>query len=124
MIKIRDKLQIIGTEIESATEQYHREKNSVQLLAVSKRHPIEAIQEAYYSNQECPCYHVFLLTKSVSSRPKREQVQVFLPIGNELKPLRDQIWNHSPLFQLQLRAEFSSAQDQARNKGDPLVANG
>jgi hypothetical protein len=51
MTQIQDKLQIIGTEIESATEQYHREKNSVQLLAVSKRHPIEAIQEAYHAGQ-------------------------------------------------------------------------
>jgi len=51
MTKIRDKLQIIGTEIESAERQYQRAKNSVQLLAVSKRHPVEAIQEAYQAGQ-------------------------------------------------------------------------
>ena len=51
MIKIRDKLQIIGTEIENAAEQYQRAENSVQLLAVSKRHSIEAIQEAYDAGQ-------------------------------------------------------------------------
>lgn len=51
MTKIRDKLQIIGTEIENATEQFQRTKNSVQLLAVSKRHPVEAIQEAYQAGQ-------------------------------------------------------------------------
>ncbi len=51
MTKIRDKLQIIGTEIKSAIEQYQRDNNSVQLLAVSKRHPIEAIREAYQSGQ-------------------------------------------------------------------------
>jgi pyridoxal phosphate enzyme (YggS family) len=51
MIKIRDKLQIIGTEIEKLSEQYQRKKNSVQLLAVSKRHPIEAIQEAFKAGQ-------------------------------------------------------------------------
>jgi len=51
MTKIRDKLQIIGTDIEYSTEQYHRPKDSVQLLAVSKRHPIEAIQEAYQAGQ-------------------------------------------------------------------------
>lgn len=51
MTQIRDKLQIIGTEIESAVEQYQRAKNSVQLLAVSKRHPIDAIKEAYHVGQ-------------------------------------------------------------------------
>jgi len=51
MTQIRDKLQIIGTAIENATEQYTRTKNSVQLLAVSKRHPIQAIQEAYQAGQ-------------------------------------------------------------------------
>jgi len=51
MTKIRDKLQIIGTEIETAVRQYHRAKNSVQLLAVSKRHPVEVIREAYLAGQ-------------------------------------------------------------------------
>ena len=51
MTLIRDKLQIIGTDIDSAIEQYHRDKNSVQLLAVSKRHSIESIQEAYDAGQ-------------------------------------------------------------------------
>ena len=51
MTQIQDKLQIIGTEIKSAVEQYKREENSVQLLAVSKRHPVEAIEEAYHAGQ-------------------------------------------------------------------------
>lgn len=51
MTQIRDKLQIIGTEIESAIQQYHRKKNSVQLLAVSKCHSIEAIQRAFQAGQ-------------------------------------------------------------------------
>ncbi len=51
MTQIRDRLQIIGTEIEKETEQYQRAKNSVQLLAVSKHHPVEAIQEAYHAGQ-------------------------------------------------------------------------
>ncbi len=51
MIKIRDKLQIIGTEIEQTSAEFNRTKNSVQLLAVSKRHPIAAIQEAYQAGQ-------------------------------------------------------------------------
>ncbi len=52
MTKIRDKLQIIGTEIEQAITEFHRANNSAQLLAVSKRHPIEAIQEAYETGQK------------------------------------------------------------------------
>ncbi len=51
MTKIRDKLQIIGTEIEQASTEFRRAKNSVQLLAVSKRHSVEAIQEAYEIGQ-------------------------------------------------------------------------
>lgn len=52
MIKIRDKLQIIGTEIEQTSAKFHRAKNSVQLLAVSKHHSIVAIQEAYEAGQK------------------------------------------------------------------------
>jgi pyridoxal phosphate enzyme (YggS family) len=52
MTQIRDKLQIIGTEIENATHQYQREENRVQLLAVSKRHTVDAIQEAYEAGQK------------------------------------------------------------------------
>lgn len=51
MTIIRDKLQIIGAEIANFTKQYHRSKDAVQLLAVSKRHPVEAIIEAYESGQ-------------------------------------------------------------------------
>jgi len=49
---IRDKLQIIGAEIEKSSLQYHRSKNDIKLLAVSKRHPVSAIQEAYESGQK------------------------------------------------------------------------
>ncbi len=51
MTKIRDKLQIIGAEIETFVKQYSRTKDTVTLLAVSKRHSVNAIQEAYDSGQ-------------------------------------------------------------------------
>ncbi|MEE9310335.1 MAG: YggS family pyridoxal phosphate-dependent enzyme [Cocleimonas sp.] len=51
MTQIRDKLQIIGTKVSETTEQYHRPSNSVQLLAVSKRHSVEAIRDAYQAGQ-------------------------------------------------------------------------
>ncbi len=51
MTKIRDKLQIIGVEIEKYAHQYHRSSTDIQLLAVSKRHPIEKIKEAYEAGQ-------------------------------------------------------------------------
>ena len=51
MTKIRDKLQIIGAEIKEAAQQYHRKSDDIQLLAVSKRHSVEAIQIAYDSGQ-------------------------------------------------------------------------
>jgi pyridoxal phosphate enzyme (YggS family) len=51
MTQIRDKLQIIGTEIKNSIAQYQRPSDSVQLLAVSKRHPAEAIRDAYNAGQ-------------------------------------------------------------------------
>ncbi len=51
MTKIRDKLQIIGAEIKKAAQQYQRKADDIQLLAVSKRHSVEAIQIAYDSGQ-------------------------------------------------------------------------
>ena len=51
MTKIRDKLQIIGAEINKVAQQYQRKADDIQLLAVSKRHPVEAIQIAYESGQ-------------------------------------------------------------------------
>jgi pyridoxal phosphate enzyme (YggS family) len=53
MTKIRDKLQIIGTEIEQAINKFYREKDSIQLLAVSKRHSAISIREAYEAGQNC-----------------------------------------------------------------------
>ncbi len=50
MTKIRDKLQIIGAEIKKNAQQYQR-ADDIQLLAVSKRHPVEAIQTAFQSGQ-------------------------------------------------------------------------
>ncbi|MEH6456809.1 MAG: YggS family pyridoxal phosphate-dependent enzyme [Cocleimonas sp.] len=47
MTKIRDNLQIIGAKIDEYLTQYQRPKNSAQLLAVSKRHTIDKIREAY-----------------------------------------------------------------------------
>jgi len=52
MPKIRDKLQIIGTEIEKSVSKYQRPKDTVQLLAVSKHHSIAMIREAYEAAQE------------------------------------------------------------------------
>jgi len=51
MTKIRDKLQIIGAEIKEAAQQYQHNVDDIQLLAVSKRHSVEAIQSAYDAGQ-------------------------------------------------------------------------
>jgi len=51
MTKIRDKLQIIGAEIKKTALKYQRKPDDIQLLAVSKRHSVEAIQNAYGSGQ-------------------------------------------------------------------------
>lgn len=51
MSKIRDNLQIIGAKLEQYSEQYNRLKSSVNLLAVSKRHTIDKIREAYEFGQ-------------------------------------------------------------------------
>jgi len=51
MTKIRDKLQIIGAEIKKTAQQYQREVDDIQLLAVSKRHSVEDIRIAYDSGQ-------------------------------------------------------------------------
>lgn len=48
---ICDHLQTIGRLINEAESKYNREPNSVQLLAVSKRHPINAIDECYQCGQ-------------------------------------------------------------------------
>jgi len=47
MTSIRDNLQTIGANIKKAEKRYHRAENSVQLLAVSKRHTVEKIKQAY-----------------------------------------------------------------------------
>lgn len=47
MSKIRDNLQIIGAKLEEYTKLYNRTKSTVSLLAVSKRHPVDKIREAY-----------------------------------------------------------------------------
>jgi len=51
MKSLCDKLQIIGADISSTADAYQREKNSVQLLAVSKRHPANVIAKAYACGQ-------------------------------------------------------------------------
>lgn len=48
---ISDNLRIIGQNIRAAEKKYQREPNSVQLLAVSKRHTTEAIREALGAGQ-------------------------------------------------------------------------
>ncbi|MCK5810314.1 MAG: YggS family pyridoxal phosphate-dependent enzyme [Cocleimonas sp.] len=51
MKDLRDKLQIVGDDILSVSERYQREQNSVQLLAVSKRHEASVIREAFACGQ-------------------------------------------------------------------------
>lgn len=48
---VRDNLQIVGAEIERYASQYQRVTSDVELLAVSKRHPVESIREAYDAGQ-------------------------------------------------------------------------
>ncbi len=48
---IHENLQIIGQGIRAAEQKYKREAGSVSLLAVSKRHPATAINEAYQHGQ-------------------------------------------------------------------------
>lgn len=51
MSKIQDNLQTIGAKLEEYLIKYQHPKDSTQLLAVSKRHPIDKIQEAYRFGQ-------------------------------------------------------------------------
>ena len=51
MTKISDNLQIIGAKVKNFSELYERPLSEVKLLAVSKRHPDSAIQEAYQAGQ-------------------------------------------------------------------------
>ncbi len=53
MPNICENLQIIGNRILEAEKKYGREPNSVKLLAVSKYHPISALETAYACNQVC-----------------------------------------------------------------------
>ena len=51
MTTIRDNLQIIGAKITQFCQKYNRDPSDVQLLAVSKKHPARAIEEAYVAGQ-------------------------------------------------------------------------
>jgi len=51
MSKIRHNLQIIGSEIAQSCEAADRQSEEVKLLAVSKRHSVDAIREAYAVGQ-------------------------------------------------------------------------
>ncbi len=51
MKNLCDKLQTVGADILSTIGTYQRKQNSVQLLAVSKRHPATAIREAFACGQ-------------------------------------------------------------------------
>ena len=53
MPTICENLQIIGKRIRDAEEKYGREPHSVKLLAVSKYHPVSALQAAYDCKQQC-----------------------------------------------------------------------
>jgi len=48
---VRDNLQTTGAKIEHIAQQYNRSASEIQLLAVSKRHPVAAIREAYDAGQ-------------------------------------------------------------------------
>ncbi len=48
---ISDNLQTIGKRISAAEQRFQRESGSVELLAVSKKHPVSAIREALASGQ-------------------------------------------------------------------------
>lgn len=51
MTSIHDNLQTIGVNIQKTTQQYHHPPGSVKLLAVSKRHSVNKIREAYEAGQ-------------------------------------------------------------------------
>jgi pyridoxal phosphate enzyme (YggS family) len=51
MKNLCEKLLMVGDEILNAVSLYQRAANSVQLLAVSKRHSVQAIREAYQCGQ-------------------------------------------------------------------------
>ena len=48
---ICDHIQTVGEQIRHAEIQYHRQANSVTLLAVSKRHPVSAIEQSLECGQ-------------------------------------------------------------------------
>ena len=48
---VRDNLQIIGAKLDQFAQQYQRRASDIQLLAVSKRHSVAAIREAYKAGQ-------------------------------------------------------------------------
>ncbi|MEZ5478814.1 MAG: YggS family pyridoxal phosphate-dependent enzyme [Thiolinea sp.] len=49
---IKDNLQTIGQRIRAAEQDYQRPLGSVQLLAVSKKHPVSAIRTAWQCGQQ------------------------------------------------------------------------
>ena len=49
---VSDNLQIIGAKLKQYAEQYQRNASDIQLLAVSKRHPANAIREAHQAGQK------------------------------------------------------------------------
>ena len=51
MTKIRENLQTIGVKLKQYLSEYQRNENSAQLLAVSKRHPVDKIRDAYEYGQ-------------------------------------------------------------------------
>lgn len=50
---IRDNIQTIGERIRAAEQRFGRKPSSVQLLAVSKKHPSASIREAIDAGQTC-----------------------------------------------------------------------
>jgi len=50
---IRDNIQTIGERIRAAEQRFGRKPGSVQLLAVSKKHPSASIREAIDAGQTC-----------------------------------------------------------------------
>ncbi|MEE9444495.1 MAG: YggS family pyridoxal phosphate-dependent enzyme, partial [Cocleimonas sp.] len=52
MSKLQDNLQTVGASINKMAQQHQRKTSNIQLLAVSKRHPADKIEEAFKLGQK------------------------------------------------------------------------
>ncbi len=94
-----DPLRTIGRQIKSAEATYQRQANSVQLLAVSKHHPVAAIEAAYKCGQRAfgENYAQELHAKAVRLRQADIEWHFIGPIQSNKTPLIANIahWVHS-----------------------------